>query len=106
MKKLFLILMMLFSTVNAQESADPYPQVSIEEEVAIGAATGGGIIFLGSLASAFLLEIPEVTMPVVVGGVALGATLMITGGIGALIASAVQSDIQKFNEETGTTKYQ
>jgi hypothetical protein len=98
MKKLFLILMLVVGTVSA--SVEDAPEITIEDEISLGLLMGGTIVFAGSLATAFLIEVPEVTMPLIVGGMALGLTAAVSGVILEAVSSDVHNQINDFEEAT------
>lgn len=100
MKKLFLILMLIVGTASA--SVEDSPSITIEDEIALGLTMGGIIVFAGSLTTAFVLEVPEVTMPLIVGGMVLGATATLSGVLLEAISSDVHNQINDF--ESATTR--
>jgi len=90
MKKLFLILMLLFGTASVAidiTESDDYKNLQIEEYVATGAMLTGNVMFIGSMAAGYMLNIPGVA-PIAIGGVVLGAALTIGGIVGGAIAGS------------------
>jgi len=96
MVKIFLMLVLMFSfgTVNAEVNSDEekeqYDLIILEQDIALGALVTGNTLFIGSMAAGFILDIPDVGVPIMLGGIALGAALSIGGVVGAAIAGAAQ----------------
>lgn len=94
MVKMFLILMLLVGVVNAEvsssEEKEQYDTVLLEQNIALGALVTGNTLFIGSMAAGFILDIPDIGVPIMLGGIALGAALTIGGMVGAAVAGATQ----------------
>lgn len=101
MKKLFLILMLMFASFT-NATIDDSPGLTIDEEVAVGLMSGGTILAVGSLASMSLFEIPEVSVPLVAGVFVIGATLTLTGAVMGFVSESIQGEINDYNQDIGT----
>lgn len=97
MKKLFLILMLAISTVSVAKDireTDEYKNIQLEEYIATGALLTGNVMFVGSLAAGFLLDVPGVA-PFAIGGVVLGGALTLGGIVGGALAGAALMKMEK-----------
>lgn len=94
MVKILLLLMLVFGTANAEVNSDEekerYDTILLEQNIALGALVTGNTLFIGSVAAGFILDIPDVGVPIMLGGIALGAALTIGGMVGAAVAGAAQ----------------
>lgn len=88
MKKLCLALMLLSSFTNA--SAQDNNEVTIDNEITLSMLGGGSIVAIISLTPLLLLDVPEAVVPVLAGGLVLGAGLAVTGFMKASVAGFVR----------------
>lgn len=87
MKKLFLILVLLFSIPSQADTlfgVESTPEVAIPAKISLSLMGAGGASFIGAIAIAASMPIAEAWTPIVSGTLIVGATMTITGiAIGA-----------------------
>ncbi len=80
--------------VSASEE-DYYHELIVEDETAIGMIGGGAIIGSVSL-DVLLVGAPEVIIPIAIGGVVLGAALLVSGLTKSALAGFVQQRVSGY----------
>lgn len=94
MKKILLALMLMTGVVSASQEED-YHELIVEDETAIVMIGSGSVISTVSIIGV-LLDIPEVFMPVAVGGLVVGAALAVSGFTKAAVAGFVQQRVDEY----------